>query len=256
MLSPEMLGETVIVGFFFLLALAPIFLRWRPAWLNHLFDKLNSVSTTGATAAVLLVLVYSLGIAGTLLSEDVTEEMISGGVGQLFGADFERANKNLADWVFLKDEALRTLNDADKAKLRKAYICKQNPKCLSDENCELTPSCAQNQGFFEIAEFTLRERSDGTRARLDREMTYVRIVQGAILSLILLLFSIGVYLFDREKIMNLKKMELRTWLKVFSIYAGIVVLLVMSLSEYVDTEMKYQELVHDLYAGLSASKEK
>lgn len=196
MFSPELLGETVIVGLLLVLGICmPFLLHPSPKRVTQIFTRLDSLSSTGVAAVLLLVLVYSIGLVGSLMANDLSGEAVMYICGeQTFGnrvvnrlgeqtdvcGNLFEPDDKLKQWITLYNDRLRQLkSECDTAK--KFESCNMYNGWLSE---------GQARGdFVKIAETALKERDEPTRTRLDREKAYVRISQGAALAFLLLIIS-------------------------------------------------------------------
>jgi hypothetical protein len=209
MFSPELLGETVIVGLLLALAVClPFLLYPNPGRITHFFTKLDSLSSTGVAAVLLLVLVYSVGLVGSLVASDLSEEAVSetcklgtrlNGLADRFRLNgelchnFWEPDNQLKRWITLDNERLQQLHADCKLTnipAEETLQCKMYNDWLSE---------GKSRGdFVKIAEMALKERDETVRVRLDREKAYVRISQGAALAFLLLILSTTVALLHRR----------------------------------------------------------
>jgi hypothetical protein len=209
MFSPELLGETVIIGLLISLAVClPFMLYPNPGRITHIFSRLDSLSSTGVAAVLLLVLVYSVGLVGSLIASDLSEETVSemckegttlnrltdrAGLQGEICHNFKEPDDQLKLWIPLDNERLQQLQASCKltdVTPEQALQCKMYNDWLSE---------GKSRGdFVKIAEMALKERDETVRVRLDREKAYVRISQGAALAFLLLILSTTVALLHRR----------------------------------------------------------
>jgi hypothetical protein len=222
MFSPELLGEVVIVGLMLIIAAClPFLLFWSPTSIKGLFVKTDKLNSTGVAAVLMLILTYSVGLAGSLVANDIAIDKVreicppysenppeekSGLTGWLesaFGLSQKQCHlllepdARIKDWITYDNPTLRNLKQ----------ICSTpTPTTSSNTSATLTPTSTSGSNdpncvmynhwaiegeqwgdYIKIAETALKERDETIRARLDREKSYARICQGAALACALLL---------------------------------------------------------------------
>jgi hypothetical protein len=209
MFSPELLGETVIIGLLISLAVClPFMLYPNPGRITHIFSRLDSLSSTGVAAVLLLVLVYSVGLVGSLLASDLSEETVAemcnedgdlnqftrqAGLHDEVCGGFNEPDDQLKLWIPLDNERLQQLQATCKltnVPAEQTLQCKMYNDWLGE---------GKSRGdFVKIAEMALKERDESVKVRLDREKAYVRISQGSALAFLLLILSTTAALFYRH----------------------------------------------------------
>lgn len=169
MVPASILIEILIVGLFLMIAVSPICIGWNKKLRkgDGVFPGLAGLTKSKLLIVLIIVLVYSLGILGNVLIDDLYSDgiMENGPFKKLIKLQFLRSDR----WN------KRTLKDVIKIHDPELYKVKEKSE------------------IYKVVEFRLMEKSPAVRAWLERHKSFIRVLRAGSFSTLLFLICIWLY---------------------------------------------------------------
>lgn len=192
MVPASILIEILIVGLFLLIAISPICIGWNKKLRTEpgVFPGLAELAVSKQLIVLIMLLVYSLGILGNRLIDDLYSD------GIMEKCPFEK---------FIKLQFLRS--DRWSKSILKTVIETHDPElynAIETHNPELDKvgdkakkakkvKKAKRDEIYKVAEFRLMQYSPAAKAWLERHKSFIRVLRAGSFSTLLFLICIGLY---------------------------------------------------------------